>query len=346
MTQALNTRYDQWLDLSDPENILSLARQHRWIAPSAQITSLERPGEGNMNFLVRVKTDQNSIIIKQSRPWVERFRQIPAPVDRINTEAAFYEAIRQDRILSNRFPRLIDRWPARHILVLEDLGSGGDYTFIYTQPDEFMPTVLNELATLLSRLHHLAFRAEERQAYPHNMALRRLNHEYFYEFPFRQDNGLDLESIQPGLSALAQPFKLDKDLLSGINRLGQVYLSPGPALIHGDFIPSAWLKTPGGVAIIDPEFSFFGYPEFDLGIMVAHLHLAQVDVELIDQVLNTYEEPAGFDQSLRQAFTGIEILRRLIGIAQLPVKLSLERKSILLRHGAELIKLWYSSLTI
>lgn len=344
MTIASN-KTDQypWLDLEHPENILSLAREHGWIPPSAQLVRLERPGEGNMNFLVRVITDQNSIIIKQSRPWVERFQQIPAPVERINTEAAFYDIIRHDRLLSTRFPRLIDRWPSLHLLVLEDLGSNGDFSFIYQQPDELLPSVLYELVTLLSRLHHLTFSAEQRQGYPDNMALRRLNHEYFYEFPFRLDNGLDLEVIQPGLSFLVQPFKQDEELLAGIHHLGQVYLSPGPALIHGDFIPSCWLKTLRGIAVIDPEFSFFGRPEFDLGIMVAHLYLAQVDVELIDQVLNTYEEPAGFDQPLRLAFTSIEILRRLIGIAQLPVKLSLERKNALLRHGAELIKLWHQA---
>jgi len=47
---------------------------------------------------------------------------------------------------------------------------------------------------------------------------------------------------------------------------------------------------------------------------------------------------ANFNKALLAHFTGIEILRRLIGIAQLPLKLTLLEKKELLERAAKYIK--------
>ena len=47
--------------------------------------------------------------------------------------------------------------------------------------------------------------------------------------------------------------------------------------------------------------------------------MAQIPEELIRHFLVTYRRPPGFDNELCQAFSGIEIMRRLIGVAQLPI---------------------------
>ncbi len=78
-------------------------------------------------------------------------------------------------------------------------------------------------------------------------------------------------------------------------------------------------------AIIDPEFCFLGPPAFDLGVLYAHLHLARQPVEL-----------AVFDATAK-AFAGAEIMRRLIGVAQLPLEADLEEKSALLALTKRLI---------
>ena len=76
-----------------------------------------------------------------------------------------------------------------------------------------------------------------------------------------------------------------------------------------------------GTNVIDPEFGFLGQPEFDLGVMLAHLKLAQQETAVQQQVLNQYQAPADFKPALLRAFIGTEILRRLIGLAQLPLSL-------------------------
>jgi 5-methylthioribose kinase len=40
---------------------------------------------------VRIRFDRSSYILKQARPWVVKYPHLPAPVERVPVEAAFYE---------------------------------------------------------------------------------------------------------------------------------------------------------------------------------------------------------------------------------------------------------------
>ena len=58
--------------------------EQNWLNLNEKVAALEKPGEGNMNFVLRVTTNQRSFILKQARPWVEKFPQIDAPVERLS----------------------------------------------------------------------------------------------------------------------------------------------------------------------------------------------------------------------------------------------------------------------
>ena len=51
----------------------------------------EIPGEGNMNVVLRVQTNLRSIILKQTRPYLNKFPNISAPIKRIEVEKEFYK---------------------------------------------------------------------------------------------------------------------------------------------------------------------------------------------------------------------------------------------------------------
>ena len=78
--------------------------------------------------------------------------------------------------------------------------------------------------------------------------------------------------------------------------------------------------------IIDPEFCFLGPAEFDVGVFVAHLLLAGKPLEYAFGVFACYDGPIGFSRHLALGFTGVEIMRRLLGVAQLPLRADLEDK--------------------
>ena len=132
-------------------------------------------------------------------------------------------------------------------------------------------------------------------------------------------------------------YKTDSGLKKQIHALGERYLGSGFHLIHGDFYPGSWLKTQSSIKIIDPEFGFFGLAEYDLGVTMAHLKMAEQDDALISLLLSNYPYPRDYNAKLCDAFCGVEIMRRIIGIAQLPLALTLEEKTALLKDAQKLI---------
>ena len=318
----------------DLQGLSNYLKEQSWYGGDEDLVQVEKPGEGNMNYVLRAITNQRSFIIKQARPYVEKYPQIDAPVERTRVESDFYRAIGTSENLGSYSPSLIHFDFQNNILVIEDLGEGSDLTSIYAKSQNLSESQLDSLIEYLNELHSI----EMSDKYPSNISMRRLNHEHIFNFPFNPDNGLNLDDIENGLQACAEKFKNDDELKKKISELGEIYLSEtaGVCLLHGDFYPGSWLDTRSGLKVIDPEFSFFGRPEFDLGVFLAHLFFAGHD-NSIEQVINSYRPPVDFDHALLAGFTGTEILRRLIGIAQLPLDARLEEKSSLMERARKWI---------
>ncbi len=326
-----------FLQIGDRKETEHYLRRQEWLDQQETVLRLEHPGEGNMNQVVRVVTNQRSVILKQSRPWVQKFPQIEAPVGRVLIEARFYELINRDAFFRQFAPQVFGRDPDNYVLLLEDLGKGADFTFIYQLEHTIDATHLEQLMGILSHFHHLKFDRETVEDFPDNLGMRRLNHQHLFVFPLAEDTGFDLDQVQPGLQDIALPYKRDKKLKENMQELGERYLSAGPCLLHGDYFPGSWLKIGTEVKIIDPEFCFFGPPEYDLGVMLAHLNMARTHPEMVSEAREKYQEPAGFDEKLRRKFTGMELIRRLIGLAQLPLDLRLKEKAALLKEAREMV---------
>lgn len=312
-----------------PEDLSAYLREMGWLAKGEAVHSLAVAGEGNMNVVLRVTTDQRSFILKQSRPYVQKYPQIPAPLDRIRVEYRFYQAV-QGAGIESHLPRILGFDPENSLMLQEDLGHAKDMSFLY-ETRELDTRTLRILINVLELIHATPVPAD----FPDNLELRGLNHQHVFVLPFSADNGFDLDSVQPGLAQLALPFKTDEALRSRIDKLGERYLAQSNVLLHGDYYPGSWLQTPGGTYVIDPEFCFAGFPEYDLGVMAGHLLMATMDPGIINEIFEHYSRP--FDREAARQIAGIEILRRLIGLAQLPLQRSLEEKRELLGTAHKLI---------
>ncbi|MDF9801193.1 5-methylthioribose kinase [Catalinimonas alkaloidigena] len=318
------------------ENFL---KRKKWITAEEQVISTEKPGEGNMNFVLRVITDKKSFILKQSRPWVQKYPQVEAPIGRISVEYHFYHYIAPYKEVNKYTPAVIGFDAAQFMLALEDLGSGADYTYLYQKNKQLSKEEIKALSGLISVLHQVTVDFEDRVHFD-NQPMKVLNHEHIFVFPYALENGFDLDTIQAGLQALAMRYKKNESLKKKISKLGEVYLENYDTLLHGDYYPGSWLKVESGLKLIDPEFSYFGKAEFDLGVMLAHLKMAQQPEGSTEQVLKFYEQPEGFDEALMWAFVGVEMMRRIIGLAQLPLSLELSEKEDLLEEAVSLINLY------
>lgn len=318
-----------YLDAEHLEYLEPLLRSHGLLTTNEVVTATEKPGDGNMNFVLRVITSHQTLILKQSRPWVEKYPQIAAPVERLHAEAAYYQFAAGEPDLNGMSPVLLAVDPTNLVLFTQDLGTGSDYTFIYEQGAILGRSEIKSLFLYLAQLHQASQDADPSK-FPPNQVLKTLNHEHIFNYPFSANNGFDLDAIQPGLQALAHPIIQDEALRLQLTTLGDIYLGSGPVLIHGDFYPGSWMRTTHGLKIIDPEFAHFGQAEFDVGVLIAHLLLARTSPEFIKQGLLTYQPYGSLDHSLAFKFAGVEILRRLLGLAQLSVDLSLAEKEELI----------------
>jgi 5-methylthioribose kinase len=324
-----------FLDGDNREAIERYVVERGLVEPSRLPVEVSRAGSGNMNLVLRVTPAAgNPFIVKQGRPWVEKYKQIPAPPNRTLVEAAFYEVVRTDPRVARRMPEVLDLDRVNHVLVLEDVGRASDFTSIYAD-GAIPPSVVMILLQWLNDLADVPVLMESRAVLT-NRAMRALNHEHIFCLPLRDENGLDLDAITPGLRDAARDLTADRHYAAAVAAAGRRYLDEGSALVHGDYFPGSWLMAADGVRVIDPEFCFLGDPEFDCGILAAHLTIAGCD----PAVLHMVTASAGtrrLDLDRLATYAGIEIMRRLIGVAQLPIAFGIDRKRTLLDRSRRLV---------
>ena len=295
---------------------------------------VERAGSGNMNLTLRVTLRDRSLIVKQGRPWVEKYDHIAAPWERTLVEGLFYEAVAGVPAVSGRMPRLLALDRDHRVLVLEDAGSAGDLTSMYAGRPISAGEV-NALLDWLSALGRVTVSADARSVLA-NRAMRALNHEHIFVLPLAEANGLDLDAINAGLARAAEDLKGEGAYGRRVGELGNDYLADGGSLVHGDYFPGSWVRAREGILIIDPEFSFLGLREFDYGVMLAHLALARAGVAEAEQVIAAARRES-LDETRALGLAGVEIMRRLIGVAQLPLPYGLDARRRLLEVSRSLV---------
>ncbi|MGE0764760.1 MAG: phosphotransferase [Bacteriovoracia bacterium] len=323
-----------YLDPNHLPQLQSYLNERDWSDDSEQILEASKIGDGNMNCTVRVKTNRRSFILKQSRPWVEKYPHIRAPHERIAVEASFYNATNALSKVAGLMPKVLGYDPSSFILTLEDLGESSDLTSLY-RGGKIERDEIDQLTDYLSALHSATVRPDQFL----NLEMRKLNHEHIFHFPFLKHNGLNLDDITGGLANLAKSVAEDSVFVEKVTELGNLYLTcSGPSLLHGDFYPGSWLKNQSGLFVIDPEFCFAGPVEFDLGVMLAHLILTSQPHNLISHLFTSYRASKNdFDRVLCTQFAGVEIVRRIIGVAQLPLDISIEEKEEFLKTARTMV---------
>ncbi|PPK85098.1 5-methylthioribose kinase [Neolewinella xylanilytica] len=339
MLQDFNERFKSttgsryFLSAGNRAEVEEYLNEKDFLIPGEEVLAIMPAGEGNMNVTLRVLSSRRRFIVKQSRPWVARFPELDAPVERILIERSFYQAIARNRFLTGHMPEILRCDAENFAIIMEDLGPADDLSSIYGTDRSLGKKQLATLLQFASELHGLTV-----EAFPPNRLLKALNHAQIFELPFQAGNNFPLDAIYPGLAAVARPYQHDARLKAVVSELGAIYLNEGSQLIHGDFYPGSFLNVDDRVHVIDAEFAHRGRAEFDIGVLMGHLLMSRANGKRIHQIDTDYRKPAGYDDDLARRFCYLEIMRRIIGIAQLPLSLTLdERKHLLERARAGLV---------
>ena len=85
-----------------------------------------------------------------------------------------------------------------------------------------------------------------------------------------------------------------------------------------------------------------GPPEFDVGVLLAHLRLSNQPQWVRMRVAEAYMADSSFNKDLAAQFSGVEIMRRLLGVAQLPLQATLTEKRAWLDESRNLVCGWNS----
>ena len=324
-----------FLDEKKLSKISDFLHEQKWISADENVIAVTKPGEGNMNCVLRINTGYRTFILKQSRDYVEKYPQVPAPQERVKSEAAFFNLTKDEPFLAKHTPEILGFDEANNILMLQDLGESSDYSFLYENKIKLKNEDAKSLTEFLYVLHNKVHKNDD--VLLRNIPMKQLNHKYIFVYPFMKYNGLDLDFVTKGLEEVAAIYKADAALKSKALFLGEKYLEEGKHLLHGDYYPCSWLHTDEGLKIIDPEFCFFGPAEFDLGVMIAHCYLAQQPEDIIELIISSYQKNEDFNTTLMYQFAGIEIMRRILGLAQLPLICGLDIKKQMLEKSYQFI---------
>lgn len=325
-----------FLDPSQPGAIEAYLREARVLEVGEAVVRAGNAGEATMNCTVRVATNRRTLIMKQSRPWVEKRPQFSAPWDRALREIQFYELVAADPVVSRSMPALLHADRRARLLVLEDVANGVDYTGIY-RGENLDERAIDQLADYLSALHAVLVSRLLVGEFA-NREMRALIRAHAFFIPLQSENGLNLEAIEPGLSGGARTLREDEAFVTTVARLGhEVYMAEGTNLVHGDFFPGSFLRSRQGPRIIDAECCFAGRAEFDVGVLLAHLFLGRLPGQLSDRFFARYQPAGRWDETLVLRLAGVEIMRRLIGYDQLPLGYGLEPRLDLLKLARRLV---------
>ena len=315
--------------LSKPDLTRYLINQ-KWISSGEEVVLSEQLTQGNMNLCLRITTPKQKLVIKQGRAWVEKYPHIPAPVGRTTIEALFYQSLSGVPFLAASMPKFIGVDHDLQVMATVFIENSMDGNFIYSQesgPDFFKKWS----ADLLDFLQHLSLLPMGNfQHQFDNLELKKLNAFHMYDYPFQkeqiekatQDFNLDLTWLMTNKS-LQQRKKLSED-----------YLNPGRYLIHGDFYPGSFLvqkiENQEKIFVFDPEFCTLGRREFDVGVLMAHMILAMAQPSEILRGLEKNEYVADLNFEAIQNIAAYEILRRILGVAQVLHDESTEKKKNLI----------------
>ena len=326
----------------DDANLLEYLGKKGWI-PKGGAARIEPVGDGNINWVRRVRGRAGSLVVKQARPALERFPEYQVSTERIVFEARFYETVAHldpERVC----PQVVAFDPRERVLVLEDLGRAERLDAALDRRAE-TAALAATLAGFLARVHAGTRDDPELPTRFVNDEMRGLHGDHIFLLPYRPNDF----PLSPRVAERARLIQGDLDLVALIDAAYGRYREPGGALVHGDVQATNVLLAARGPVLLDAEICHFGDPDFDLGQLFAHLLLPAVaagrpgDADAaLRSAWQAYRAAAGGPDPSQPAealrYAGIELLRRTIGAARVPAVERDEASLAVLDAGARLVR--------
>ncbi len=285
-----------------------------------RITDVQEVGDGNLNLVFILSTDQGKgIVLKQALPYVRLVGpDWPMTPDRARHEA---EAMRlHAQAAPGLVPELYDFDESRHVLAMEDLSDHLVWRVALNdglRHDGAAVRLGRYVAAVAMDTSVLGMRPEDQQAIlarAVNPDLCRITEDLVFTEPY-VDAGRN--SVLPANDKDARELADDTEMVREIGHAKWIFMTRAEALIHGDLHTGSVMVraadgTDGAVASVkafDSEFAFYGPVGFDLGALLGNYVIAAAratalgEDERANWALHLCAETwEGFEQGFREAW--------------------------------------------
>jgi 5-methylthioribose kinase len=295
------------------------------LLPADEPLSVEPAGEGNINYVRRVRAGGGrSWIVKHARPYLERFPEYRVTPERIVFEHRYgLEVRRLAPVVAGVLPREVRFDAERFVIVMEDLGhcSPLDRDLAAGKAD---PSLLHRLGAFLGTVHRST--APEARALVASFAndeMRRLHGEHIFTLPYEPNDFPIPEAVRRAGARLLERAGMRER----IRGLRDQYYGRADGLVHGDVQAGNVLVEGRSPRLLDAEIAHVGDPAFDLGTALAHVafhRVGQPAALVMDDSWQALEQGyaggAGSSDEIPRArqYAGVEMLRRTLGAARVP----------------------------
>ena len=268
--------------LLDQESAIEYAKSKKLFQASENLTCQEI-GDGNINYVFRLKGDKKSYIFKQADELL-RSSQRPLSQNRMDIEAFMLNYYNKS---TPKFsPKLYFYDRDLKLIVMEDLFDFKNLRHEYMKGNFYQGTTkkLGEFCVkslLPTTIFYMDLNKRRKlQSMICNEDMCNITEDLVLTEPFIDYKNRNV--ITEGLEDYVEEnIYNDRNLQLRAAMLKEKFVNDKQALIHGDLHTGSIFVKEGEVKIIDPEFAVFAPVGYDLGNVLANLFFALIYNELV-----------------------------------------------------------------
>jgi 5-methylthioribose kinase len=235
-------------------------------------------GDGNLNLVFIVEGPRGGAVVKQALPYVRLVGDSwPLPLKR-----AFFERqalARQAARDPGRTPAvhhfddaqalIVMEYLSPHVILRRGLIDGTAYPRLARDLGLFCARTLFRGSDLSM---DAAARKRDVALFADNAELCDITENLVFTDPYFA--APMNRHTAPHLDAEAARLRADTDLKVEAQHLKRAFCANAETLLHGDLHTGSIMVTQADTRVIDPEFAFYGPMGFDVGMLIANLHMA------------------------------------------------------------------------
>lgn len=234
-------------------------------------------GDGNLNFVYIVKSNDKSIILKQAVPYLRCVGE-DYPLSRIRMTFEIGALKKEKEICPTLVPDIYYSSFDMSVVAMQNLNHHkilrGEMInrVMFPHLSEHISTFLVDTLFYTSDFYLSSQEKKEEVKKFINIELCTITEDFIFTYPY-EDNATN--EYNPKLDMqYVKKFREDREIKAAIIEMKYKFKTSAQSLLHGDLHTGSIMLNQKETFVIDPEFAFYGPIGFDVGIYLANLMMS------------------------------------------------------------------------